>query len=292
MSRQQYYDPKTIRYPYPLQTDQHYLPLKKDKRIVFDENYPYWDKRFWPTFVRGIVRVLLFIIVFPLNAIRMGLRIKGRENLKKYKEVLKNGAVSISNHIHMWDFIANMNGLLPHKPRIIVWDKNINGENGGLIRAVGGIPIPLNNLKASKAFTETVEGILKNNGWIHVYAEGSMWEYYKPIRPFKLGAAHFAIKTGKPIVPIAFTFRKPSWWRKLFIKQPACITLNIGKPIFADESLGLAEAERDLTIRAHKAICKLAGINPEENLYPPIFNNDTRVDYYATEYGKGYKGSF
>ena len=286
-----YYDPKTVRFPYPEQTDQHYLPLKKDKGIEFDENYPYWDTRFFPTLIRGLVRILLYIIVFPLNAIRVGLRIKGRENLKKHKRELADGCVTVSNHIHMWDFISNMNALLPHKAKIIAWDKNINGENGGLIRAVGGIPIPTKNLKGSKVFSQTVEKILENKGWIHVYSEGSMWEYYAPIRPFKLGAAYFAIKTGKPIVPIGFSYRKPSWWRKL-IKQPACITLTIGEPIYPDMSLGLLEAEKDLTIRTHRAVCLLAGINPDDNPYGPIFEKDTRVDYYATEYGKGYKGSF
>ena len=33
------FDPKPNRYPYPEQTDQHYLSIKKDNGLVFDENY-------------------------------------------------------------------------------------------------------------------------------------------------------------------------------------------------------------------------------------------------------------
>ena len=54
----------------------------------------------------------------------------------------------------------------------------------------------------------------------------------------------------------------------------------------------MLEAQVDLTTRVHDEVCRLAGINPEDNLYKPVFHNDKRVDYYTTKYGKGYKGSW
>ena len=39
-------------------------------------------------------------------------------------------------------------------------------------------------------------------------------------------------------------------------------------------------------------ICRLAGIEPSENIYPPVVNDSKRIDYYTTEYGIGYKGSW
>ena len=33
-------------------------------------------------------------------------------------------------------------------------------------------------------------------------------------------------------------------------------------------------------IAARQAVCRLAGINPEDNLYPPVFCDNDRVDYY------------
>ena len=44
-------------------------------------------------------------------------------------------------------------------------------------------------------------------------------------------------------------------------------------------------AADDLARRAHAAVCELADIKPEENLYEPVFANSDRIDYYTTEYG-------
>ena len=49
------YDPHSTKYNYPEFTDGHYLEVKKDNGMVFDENYPYIDrsagfkfKQWWP----------------------------------------------------------------------------------------------------------------------------------------------------------------------------------------------------------------------------------------------------
>ena len=41
----------------------------------------------------------------------------------------------------------------------------------------------------------------------------------------------------------------------------------------------------------HKAISEMAGIDEASALYPPVFNNSKRVDYYTSRYGVNYKGS-
>ena len=68
--------------------------------------------------------------------------------------------------------------------------------------------------------------------------------------------------------------------------------MNIGEPIYANNALPEREQEKDLLIRAHEAVCRLADIDPKENLYPPIYDNSKRIDYYTKEYGVGYKGSW
>ena len=279
------FDPKPTKYPFPVYTDKHYLVVKKNRGLVFDENYPYIDnsksfkfKRFW-------VRLLLRIIVFPFCRPKMGLKIEGRKILKQNKELLAKGAISVSNHIHLWDYIAVMKAIRPRKLYVLVWAPNINGESGPLVRLVGGIPIPENDIKASLVYTKTIQNMLNSGGWLHLYPEGSMWEYYQPIRPFKRGAAHMAIQNNKPIIPMAFSYRKPSWLRKHILRQSAAITLRIGQPLFANTSLDVLEQEADLTRRCHEAVCSLAGINPNDNLYPSLFNKSKRIDYYTNEYG-------
>ena len=287
------FDPKTDKFPYPVETDKHYLEVHMDRGFVFDTKYPYIDRSGWFRFRQGVVRFLLNIFVFHVATVRMGLRIEGRENIKKHKEILKNGAVSVANHVHMWDYIAVMKAIRPFRSNLLAWAPNINGENGTLIRMVGGIPIPEGNTAATKTYLKVMRSLLKDeHGWLHIYSEGSMWEYYRPIRPFKRGASHIACDCGKPILPLAFSYREPGWIRKHIFRQIATFTLHIGEPLFPNNDLSPKEREKDLTIRSHDAVCLLAGIDPKENLYPPLFSEDVkRVDYYTTTYGAGYKGS-
>ena len=274
------FDPKCTKYPYTEYTDQHYLKVKKNWGIVFDKDYPYIDKSKSFEFKRKLIRLVLYLIVFPVSYFKLGLKIKGRRNIRRYKDVLKGGVVSIANHIHLWDYIAVMNAVKPFRPNVIIWAPNINGENGKLMRMVGGIPIPENDPRATVAFSNTIDEYLSNGGWLHIYPEGSMWEYYAPIRPFKLGAASIAVKNNKPIMPFGFSYRKPGFIRSHLFHMAAKITITVGEPIFRDESLPKNEQIKDLTLRAHKAVCELSGINYRKNIYEPIFNNSKKINYY------------
>ena len=273
------YDPQLTCFPYTEQTDGHYLVVKKNDHAVFDKNFVYVDKSKKFKFWRGCMNVVTALVAFPVSAIRQGLRIEGRKNLKKHKELLKNGAVSVANHVHIWDYIAIMNAVWPIHPYHPSWATNCRGENKILIRYNGGIPVPENDMRAMAQFSKAVEQLLNEGGWYHTYAEGSMWEYYQPIRPFKKGAFRFAVKTGKPVVPMAFSYRKARGLRRLFCSRPT-LTLRVGEPILPDTSLPHAQAIEKLCIECHQAVCRLAGIADGENIYPPIFQNNKRIDYY------------
>lgn len=285
------FDPKTNKYPYPLDTCEHYLKVKKDRKIIFDEKYPYIDKSKGFLFKQKLIRILLCLIVFPITRIRLGLKIKGESILKENKELLKGGVVSCSNHVHMWDYLAIMLTLRSRHTNVLSWDKNINGENGTLIRLVGGIPIPSNSISGSKKYVSEVGKLLDDKGWLHIYPEGSMWEYYAPIRPFLKGTAYFACKFNKPILPIGISYREPNWIRKHIFGQIACFTINIGKPIIPGSEDSFSKSVSDLTVKCHDEICTLVGINPKDNIYDALYDNSKRIDYYTSEYGIGYKGS-
>lgn len=278
------YDPKPTRYPFPEITDRHYLKLKMDRGIVIDQNYPFVDESKGFLFQRALIRVLILLIALPVCTVRQGLIIRGKENRKKYRELLKGGFVSVSNHVHMWDTLSLIKAFWFRRPSILVWDKNVNGENGKLVRWVGGIPIPVDDLRATIAFKKAVHEHLKKGNWLHIAAEGSMWEFYQPIRPFKEGPFRIAYEAGVPVVPLGFSYREPKGIWKLFYKQ-AFLTLTIGEPMYFKEELPPREAVEEMTVRAHRTVCRLAGIEPKQNLYPPLFRNNRRIDYYTTEYG-------
>ena len=170
------FDPKTNKFPYPEDTASHYLVVKKYNGNVYDENYPYVDKSFGFRFKRFWCRVLIVLIVFPLARIRLGLKIKGKQYLKQNKVLLKNGCISVCNHVHMWDYIGIMAAVHHYKwPNILAWDKNISGENGPLIRMVGGIPIPTKNIRGFAKFVKSTIELVQNGNWLHIAAEASMW---------------------------------------------------------------------------------------------------------------------
>ncbi len=274
------FDPKTKTFPYTEYTDQHYLKVKKDNGLVFDKNYPYIDnsksfkrKQWW-------FNIFYRVMIVPITYVKMGLKVKGKNNLKKYKDVIDQGVISVSNHVHLFDYLAIKAAIAPRKPCVLVWAPNIRGEFGGPMRMVGGIPIPEKDVPATVAYLDCIKNYINNGGWLHIYSEGSMWEYYAPIRPFKKGAAYFACLCNRPILPMAYSYRKAGWLRSKIFKQPAVFTLTIGEPIYPNNDLAKHEKEADLTKRSHEAICRLAGIEPEENIYPPIFGKNKRVDYY------------
>ena len=277
------YDPMPTKYPFPSDTSAHYIKITKDRGAVFDKDYPYIDNSVGFRFRKALVSLLLHVIVFPMAAIKLGLKTNGRKNLKKHKKIIKNGVISCSNHVHFWDYIGLMRALKPSKPYVLSWGKNINGDSGPLVRLVGGIPIPENDVRAARVFSDAVGRMLDSGGWLHVYAEGSMWEYYRPIRPFKNGAAYFACKFDKPVLPIAFSYRKPGFIRRKIFGQTALITVNIGEPLFRDKNLPKSKQIEDLQIRSHEAVCALAGFAPKENLYPPVYNSSKRIDYYPLD---------
>ena len=209
MSKTFGFDPKTTKYPYPIDTDKHYLEVKKNDGTIFDEKYPYVDHSFKYRIKWFFMHVIMVLIAFPVCAIRQGLKIINKNNLRKHKDEIKNGVISICNHIHMWDFISMNMAIFPHTSYILVWDKNMRGENKVFCRYVGGIPVPTDNIRATAMMSKAVVTEIKNGGWVHFNPEGSMWEFYKPIRPFKQGAFYYSVKTERPIIPFGYSFRKP-----------------------------------------------------------------------------------
>ena len=274
------FDPKTKKYPYTEYTDGHYIKVPVNKGVKFDKDYPYVDKSKSFRFKRFWFGLFYRLIVIPVSNIRLGIRVKGRKNLRIYKDVLNSGVISVCNHIHYWDFLGIYHGIRYHKPKFLAWARNINGGLGNIMRLVGGIPIPEDDIRAQINFNKSIGQYLNEGGWLHIYSEGSMWEYYKPIRPFKKGAATFAVKYDKPIIPLAYRYRKPCWIRRVIFRQIACFNLYIGEPIYRNPELDKQDQITDLTIRSHQEVCKLAGIDPKENVYEPVFDNSKRVDYY------------
>lgn len=260
---------------YPDRPDQHMLVVKETKKVVLDESYPYLQKSLGFKLLRGVYWLGLNTIVFLMCRFTHGLKIYGKENLKKHKKELKNGAITISNHVFMWDYLCVLKAIRPHLAYFPAWKENLNGGFGSWIRLSGGIPIPTHSFRCMAKFNKAIEEVLESGKWLHFYPEGSMWGYYPDIRPFKKAVFQYAVKYDKPIVPISLSFRPRRGLFKLFGKKPL-VDLHIGEPIYADKSLDKREAAERMRAEAYHIMQVMNGINPGD----PTYNTDQDPDHY------------
>lgn len=262
-------------YKYPERSDEHMITVKHLRDTHFDENYPYLEKGVWHKIKRGVLWVVLNLIAFPVVTIRHGLKIYGRKKLKKYKKEFKDGAITVSNHVFMWDYLCVLKAIRPHLQYHPGWATNFEGPNGPLIRWVGGIPIPAGNMRAMGKFQRAIGEVLENKHWLHFFPEGSMWFYYPDIRPLKKAVFKYAVRYNRPVLPITMSFRPRTGIYKLFGNKPL-VDLHIGDPIFPDRSLPIADATDKLHAEAYHVMQVMNGINPGD----PTYNVDQNIDHY------------
>ena len=262
-------------YRYPERSDEHMITVKHLRDTNFDEHYTYLPRGFWHKVKRGLLWILLNPLVFTVCSVRHGLKIYGKENFKKHKKEYKNGAITISNHVFMWDYLCVLKAIRPHLQYHPAWKINFEGPNGPLIRWVGGIPIPTGNMRAMAKFQQAIGDVLKEGKWLHFFPEGSLWFFYPDIRPLKKAVFKYAVRYDKPVLPITMSFRPRKGLYKLFGKTPL-VDLHIGEPLYADKSLPSAEAIDKLHAEAYRVMQEMNGIHPGDSTY----NTDQTIETY------------
>ena len=251
------------------------LVLKSTRALHLDEKYDYMPKGFWFRVKRALVAVLLHLIVFPLTRLTHGLRIEGRKNLKKHRAALKDGAITVSNHVFMWDYLCVQKAIRPHISYFPAWKKNFESGFQPFMRILGGMPIPEGDIHAMMKFKQDMDRVVESGNWLHVFPEGSLWYFYPDIRPLKLAAFQYAVKYEKPLIPISMSFRPRRGIRRLFGKGP-CVDLHVGEPLYADKTMHPRAAAEDLRARAYYIMQEMNGIHPGD----PTYNENQSIDEY------------
>lgn len=245
---------------YPDKPDEHMVSKPKIYELKLDENYPYLDKSFKHRFISFWQYVGTYVLVFALNPLLYGLKICNRKNITKNMKLFKNGAITVSNHVYRWDFLAVLQAIRFRRSWFPAWAENLCTSDRGMIRNAGGIPVP-STISGMSAFNKAFDELHEKKQWIHVFPESCRWDYYQYIRPFKKGAFTFAFKYNLPIIPMAFSYRKPNGFEKLFLKDKPAVTLNVGEPIMPKTELGRKECVKLLREECHKKIVELAGLD-------------------------------
>lgn len=264
-----------LNFTYPERSDEHMLTLKRTRQIHLDKDYEYMPRGKMFMLKRAGVAVLLNLIVFPLMHLTHGLRVYGKENLKKHKKEFGNGAITISNHVFMWDYLCVQKAIRPHISYFPAWKANFESGFQPLMRIIGGMPIPEGDIHAMLTFKQDLDRVVESGKWLHVFPEGSLWYFYPDIRPLKPAVFTYAVKYNKPLIPMSMSFRPRKGWRKIFGKGPF-VDLHIAEPLYADKTLPPREAADELRARAYHIMQVMNGIQPGD----PTYNTDQNIDNY------------
>jgi len=238
-------------------------PMNQIHKEDIDENYPYYDNSFhnrWRIFWSYIF--ILYISLGIYLRLCMGMRVHGRHKLRQYKDLFKNGAITLSNHVYFLDCPAVL--IATHaKPttKIPMFAPNFNTRVNYFLHVVGGIPIPENNFEAMKKFNAAFDAYHEQKSWFHIFPEAARWDFYKPLRPFQKGAFSMAYKYNMPLLPCAINFRPRTGIYRLFgHKNSPLITVEIGDPVVPDTTRPRCTEVQRLLHESHRQMQKLMGI--------------------------------
>ena len=247
-----------------------YTPVYDRDYPDINADYPYVDDS-WQNKLRilwgyyGVLRILGLVL-----RVKYGLRWTYLCNLRRYKQQLKGGAITVANHCYRHDCASVLTALhAHHHRRIPMFAPNFRTKDQFYLRIIGGVPIPPaeEGLSAMKAFNAAFDEFHRRGYWFHIFPEAKRWDWYKPLRPFQKGAFTMAYKYAMPIIPCAVTYRPRTGIFRLFgpAEEPL-VNVIIGEPIIPDTSQPRAAEVERLLNETHQTICRLAGI--EHNTWP------------------------
>ena len=247
-----------------------------DRELAIDDTYPYLNDT--PAYRRKTRLAYAFILNVCLRTmlrVKMGLRIRGREVLKRHKEGLKNGAITIANHVYRLDCPCVLLAVkAKYTTRIPMFAPNFRTKDNFFLDIVGGVPIPEPEagMSAMKKFNEAFDEFNRRGWWFHIFPEACRWDMYKPLRPFQKGAFTMSYKYNKPLLPCVITYRERKGIFRLFgPKELPLLTVTIGEPIYPDTTQSRkAEVDR-LRDVAHQQMQQMAGII--DNPWPAAWGN-------------------
>ncbi len=229
------------------------------KDIKFDGTYTYLDKSLKFKIMHILIYLTTWLLAFPLNRIRFGLRIEGREKIRRNRKLFANGMMTVCNHVHRWDMICVLQAMRYRMAWIPMYAQPFRGKDGYLMKYIGGLAIP-DEHSGLRKFDKALNELHSGKKWFHIFPESCSWRFYAPLRPFKIGAFNMAYRFAIPVVPLMISFRPRTGWRKLFGNGEPLITIRVGDPILPDLSAPRKEEAARMRDTAHKTMLDMAGI--------------------------------
>jgi 1-acyl-sn-glycerol-3-phosphate acyltransferase len=152
------------------------------------------------------------LIALPLLRLLFRFQVEGLENIPR-----SGNYIVIANHLNWLDEFALLM-LFPVEPRL-----HFLADPTGLvkrrfqwwlIRTTGGYVPVVRERHGDATLYHHVDRALEVGGAVAIFPEGNYGPTEGEMMPFKKGFAHFAIKAGVPVVPVALSGTKDLWFRK------------------------------------------------------------------------------
>jgi 1-acyl-sn-glycerol-3-phosphate acyltransferase len=193
---------------------------------------------------------LVRLIAVPLLRLLFRFEVGGRENIPR-----QGNYIVIANHLNWLDEFTLLL-LIPVEPRLhFLADPTLlvtRKVQWFLVRTTGGYVPVVRDRHSDQALFHHVDHALEVGGAIAMFPEANYGPVEGGLLPFKKGFAHFAIKAGVPVVPVALSGTKDLWFRKR-------IKVVIGKAI-----LPQGHTPESLTEFAYQRIKEMMPVYKEE----------------------------
>jgi 1-acyl-sn-glycerol-3-phosphate acyltransferase len=152
------------------------------------------------------------MIGIPLLRLGFQFEVSGRENIPR-----TGNYVVIANHLNWLDEFTLLY-LFPAEPRLhFLADPTIlvtRKFQWWLVRTTGGYVPVVRGRRGDQTLFRHVDRALAIGGAVAIFPEGNYGPEEGELLPFHKGFAHFAIKAGVPVVPVALSGTKDLWFRK------------------------------------------------------------------------------
>ena len=189
------------------------------------------ENNFLYNFLKVIFKFLVKIIYRP--------KVIGIENIPK-----EEGVIFAGNHKHAVDPVVVMTAT-KRKIHFMAKSEIFKGLHGKILKKIGLIEV--NRAKSNPLAIIEAERILKNNGTIGIFPEGTRNRTEQELLKFRTGAVAIANKTGSKIIPFAIRGKY-----RVFRKG---LELEFGKP-FEVKEMEIEEANKYLENEVLKLLRK------------------------------------
>jgi 1-acyl-sn-glycerol-3-phosphate acyltransferase len=165
---------------------------------------------------------LVRIVGIPILRLLFKFDVSGRDNIPR-----TGNYVVIANHLNWLDEFTLLY-LFPVEPRLhFLADPTIlvtRKFQWWLVRTTGGYVPVVRERHGDQTLFRHVDRALEVGGAVAIFPEANYGPKEGELLPFHKGFAHFAIKAGVPVIPVALSGTKDLWLRKR-------IKVVIGQPI-------------------------------------------------------------